>query len=61
MGEYVAGAVDDAKCNGRNAGVAAKKMAPENRGHSKVLIRDASEEENRSNWKPQIFRRQSPK
>ena len=34
MGEYVAGAVDDAKCNGRNAGVAAKKNGPGKPGPS---------------------------
>jgi hypothetical protein len=33
-----------------------QKMAPENRGHSKVLVRDASEQENRSDYKPRIFK-----
>jgi hypothetical protein len=32
----------------RSTNCRSKKMAPENRGHSKVLIRDASERENRS-------------
>jgi hypothetical protein len=36
--------------------VAAKKMVPENRDHSKVLTRDAGEQENRSNYKPRIFK-----
>jgi hypothetical protein len=45
----------------RSTKLSQQKMAPGNRGHSKVLIRDASEQENRSGYNLRIFKPQSPK